>query len=143
MRIAIVGASKLSENEERDAEQYVNYMLDQRISQSLTGDITVVSGGAKGIDSIAERIAKQKGLKTQIFEPEIQQWEDKEGKTGFRYRNLKIAGDCDVLYCIPIALRDKRCYHCDADHQVGGGCWTMWQARKLGKETHLIPPIKR
>jgi len=143
MRIAIVGASKLSENEERDAEQFINNMLDQRINQSLTGDITVVSGGAKGVDSIAERIAVQKGLKTRIFNPETPDWDDKNGKIGFRTRNIKIADDCDVLYCLPVAKRDTACYHCNANHQVGGGCWTLLQAKNRGKEVHLIPPIER
>lgn len=34
-------------------------------------DVEIVSGGAKGVDAIAEEIAKQMGLKTKIFKPDF------------------------------------------------------------------------
>jgi hypothetical protein len=142
MRIAIVGAGKLTENEERDARQLIGIILTDALNEN-GDDLYVVSGGSKGIDTIAEDIAIPLNIKTTIYKPEIEQWEDKDGKRGYKSRNLLIAEDCDKLYCFPAGYRDRRCYHCDQDHQVGGGCWTMWQARRIGKETKMMPPIKR
>ena len=121
-------------------------MLKLRMDQSLTGDIVVVSGGADGIDTIAEEMAKSKGLKIQIFEAEVQQWEDEGNHIGFKSRNIAIAEDCDIIYCLPSELRTKDmpdCYHCNLPHRKSGGCWTLRKAEKMGKEVYLIPPISR
>lgn len=145
IRVAVVGASKLNEDEERDAYQFCGLKFNElRVDYGIM-NVTIISGGAKGIDSIAEEVAKELGLGTEIFKPEVEQWEDDKGKIGYKTRNIKIAERCDILYCLPSNLRNKndKCYHCNMDHQVGGGCWTMKQAKKLKKQTFLIPPIKR
>jgi len=121
-------------------------MLQQRIDQSITKDIVIISGGATGIDTIAEEIAKSKGLKPMIINPEVQQWEDKDCLMGFKTRNLKIAQECDVIYCLPSQLRTKDepdCYHCNQPHRKSGGCYTLRKAEKMGKEVHLVEPIER
>ena len=143
IRVAVVGASRLSEKEELDARQFCGLKFNElRVDYGIM-NVTIVSGGAKGVDSIAEEVAKSIGLGTEIFKPEVEQWEDEKGKIGYRTRNIKIAERCDILYCLPIITRSEKCYHCKLDHQVGGGCWTLKQAKKLGKQTFLIPPIKR
>lgn len=141
-KIAIVGASKLTENEERDAEQFCGIMMNEWKAQY--GDkLLIISGGAKGVDTIAEDCAKQLDIKTVIFKPEVEQWENKGDLVGYKTRNIVIAESCDEIYCLPANLRDVKCYHCNENHQKSGGCFVLKQCKKLGKKWRLIPPINR
>lgn len=146
MKIAIVGASKLDENEERDAQQFCGSMMSHWM-MDYKDELIIISGGAKGIDSIAQQVAENFQIKVQIFKPEIHKWEDEGGKTGFKTRNIEIAEECDRLYCLPANKRNILCYHCDNakefPHEVTGGCWTANKARELGKEVRVMPPVKR
>lgn len=62
--------------------------------------------------------------------------------SGYKPRNLHIAGASDEVHCITIkdypsdyrGMRFPYCYHCHtAEHVKSGGCWTAIQARRLGK----------
>ena len=55
--------------------------------------ITIVSGGAKGTDTLAEQFATDFNWKTEIYLPD---W-DKDGKIAGFLRNQKIVDACDVL----------------------------------------------
>jgi len=141
MKIAIVGSSHLSETEMFDARKFCGLILNQAIRDCapdmLGGEPILVSGGAKGVDSIAEDVAKELKIKTIIHKPLTHYFE-----TGYKPRNIKIAQDCDVLYCFPTALKTTPCYHCKVlDHEVSGGCWTLRYAKSLGRKTHLVPLI--
>ena len=138
MKIAIVGAGTLTQKEAYNAKLEIIKILDIRYD-----DLILVSGGSIGIDTIAENVAKDLNIQTLIFPAETFHWEDQDGKKGFKTRNIEIAENCDILYCFPAGTRDKKCYHCNLDHQVGGGCWTLKKAKMLGKETKLIPPINK
>jgi len=137
MKIAIVGSSHLSETEEMDARKNSGLVLNQLIKEYGVNDITLISGGAKGVDTEAEDVAKQLGIKTIIHKPLEYKWEN-----GYKPRNLKIANECDILYCFPTKVKTTPCYHCELkDHEVTGGCWTMKHAKALNKETHIVPLI--
>ena len=58
-KIAIVGSRNF---DERDA--IFEFMRTLH-------DVEIVSGGAKGVDTIAEEIAKEMGLSTKIFKPDF------------------------------------------------------------------------
>src|SRR3989337_3023384 len=92
MKIAIVGSSHLSEGEERTARQVSSTILKNYLKQ---GTVTLISGGAKGVDTQAEDVAKQLGIECKIFKPAEQNWD------GYKVRNLRIAQECDILYCLP------------------------------------------
>lgn len=83
------------------------------------------SGGAEGIDSMAERYARETwGLPDSrifIYRPRIHQW---AGPDGFRDRNLKIAQTCDALVRI---VSDRTTTY--------GSGWTRDRVRELGKPT--------
>lgn len=138
-----MGASKLTENEERDAQQFCGSMMNDWIKKYGT-DLQIISGGAEGVDTIAINCANQLGISCMEYLPVA-------GKTHLdrcRARNEQIAEDCDILYCLPANVRDTECYHCGNQfklnpHQKSGGCWTAKMARKLEKEVHIMPPIKR
>ena len=92
-----------------------------------------------GVDIFVELFAKEFDIPTNIIPPQINQWLDKDGKMGYRSRNLVIASECDILYCISTRLKTKSCYHCKTgDHERTGACWTMQKAKQMGKETKLI-----
>ncbi len=138
MKIAIVGTSHtLTKNEEQDIEQYITHI----ISKYGIGD-EIISGGAKGVDTLGLEVAKGLGFKTEVYEPEVNEWTPPNGKIGYKKRNLKIAKTCDELYCITIPKRkgEPECYHHDPpqDHTKTAGCWTLKEALKLGKTTHLM-----
>ncbi len=139
MKIAIVGSSHLSETEEMDARKICGYVLNKALEDRDNIPI-LVSGGAKGVDSIAEDIANQLKIKTIIHKPLENNWEN-----GYKPRNMQIAQECNVLYCLPTGIKTTPCYHCGdvafCPHEVTGGCWTMKEAKKLKKDTHLVPLI--
>lgn len=59
--------------------------VQNEVATLATGDI-VVSGGAHGVDTIAENAAKDRGLETLIFIPD---WDSYGKSAGFR-RNIDI-----------------------------------------------------
>ena len=106
----------------------------------------VVSGHCHlgGIDIWAEEVGQQLGLQLEIYPPKTLRWEG-----GYKQRNLQIAQNSDIVYCLAVdsfppdykGMRFPICYHCKGDyppHIKSGGCWTTKQARKLGKEGRLI-----
>ena len=136
MKIAIVGTTAiLSENEERYMREHISTIL----KSCPTGTI-IISGGAKGTDTIAIEIAQDLGYPTKIYKPEVEDWVPTNGKIGYKKRNLKIAKECDELYCFAVLLREKKCYHHEIPqyHEKTAGCFTANQAGKLGKSTMLI-----
>ena len=83
MKIAIIGSR--SWKHKAKIQSYIN---------SLPDDTTIVSGGAIGVDSIAEEAAKSRGLKTEIYKPEYDKY---DGKIAPLIRNEQIVNACDKL----------------------------------------------
>lgn len=113
MRLAIVGSTILQDDPR--ASMIINEVLDK-----YRPDV-VVSGGARGIDSMAEAAAKLRGIPTEIHYPKVRAW---AAPGGFRDRNLVIARECDRLVRI-VSQRS----------QTYGSGWTRDQAQALGKPT--------
>lgn len=82
MRIAIVGS--------RNWEQW--FLISDFI-ETLPPDTVIISGGAKGADSIAEKWAHEYGLTTEIYLPD---W-DKYGKSAGFLRNTEIVAHADMV----------------------------------------------
>jgi len=82
MRVAIVGSRNYP-----CTFEVVKYVM------RLPTNTTVISGGARGVDSIAESIARILGLQTLIFLPD---WEKHGKKAGF-LRNIEIVKNSDRL----------------------------------------------
>jgi SLOG family YspA-like protein len=85
VRIAVVGS--------RD---WLDYGIIERVLDSLPvqfpGPITIVSGGARGVDSYAERWAKAAGADLTIYFPD---WS--KGKRGALDRNTLIVDNADLV----------------------------------------------
>jgi len=83
MIIAIVGSRNFNDYE------LVKKALDP-VKNKITG---IISGGAKGADSLAETYARQNGIITKIFLPD---WETHGNSAGF-IRNTEIVGAAQLV----------------------------------------------
>jgi len=78
MRVAVVGSRNIAGKEE-----YWYKKICEKIPRNCT---EIVSGGADGIDSLAERYAKEHGLLMKVFYPEYNRY----GKSAAFIRNARI-----------------------------------------------------
>jgi hypothetical protein len=69
--------------------------LDDISTEHSLNYIEIISGGAKGADSLGEMYAKEKGIPTKIFPAE---WKKYGKSAGFK-RNVDIIKNCDVCVC--------------------------------------------
>lgn len=137
--IGIVGseAAKFTAHSEAVARRMIGLLLDY-------DDVLAVSSGhchLGGIDLWAEEVARELGKfdERYIFEPRQRTW---SGSYGYKQRNLDIAAASTEVHCITVrtlpegysGMRFPLCYHCKTDaHVKSGGCWTVHQARRMGK----------
>lgn len=83
MKIAVIGS-----------RTFDNYELLCKSLDTFYPKITqIISGGALGADSLAERFAKEQGISTLIFKPD---WE-KYGKVAGFIRNKDIVESADIV----------------------------------------------
>lgn len=142
MKIGIVGTSiEMSNDEKFDMMKAITSVLKGYDNET---DI-IISGGAKGVDTHAIKLAEGLGFKTKIYNPEINYWKDYKGKTGRKTRNLKIALECNELYCFSVSVHKLICYHhkIPEKHEKTAGCWTGIQVKLLSKPYQLIVIPKR
>lgn len=93
MKLAVIGSRGIN-----DAEFIVSKLDQLCFEYQVT---TIVSGGAKGVDSIAEGWAKDNGIETLIFKPDYQTYAPSIAPL---MRNETIVAECDYL----IAFWDGR-----------------------------------
>ena len=82
MKIAVIGS--------RDFNDYV--FLSESLKFLSSAD-TIISGGARGADSLAERYAKENQINFVVFPAD---W-DKFGKSAGYRRNVDIITECDSV----------------------------------------------
>lgn len=109
-KIAIVGS--------RD---YLKLFKVKKLMRRLPKDCVVVSGGARGVDQLAETIAKERGLETLIFKAE---W-NKYGKVAGMKRNEDIVKAADLV----VAFWNG--FSSGTEHSI-------YLAKKLNKEVIII-----
>ena len=152
-------------------------MGDKGVYERMVTPVILVTGGCGacsedqkqrfdgGVDVWAEIVADVLGVKKDIKYAEVFQWNDEVFKDkelcpeqpikyvakGFKSRNIEVAQDCDVLYCIEPVIGTPTTLGFDADKKRGigidkktkryyrqsGGYWTMNRAIEMGKEVHL------
>ncbi len=130
MKVAIVGTTaNLTQDEYQAMKQEITLVLKKYPTNTI-----IISGGAKGVDTMAIEIAKEIGFKTQEYKPEKEEWEF------YKKRNLQIANDCDELYCFSVKVRHTKCYHHKPpqNHEKTAGCWTLEKAERLNKPCTLV-----
>ena len=116
-RIGVVGTSHST------SESVVN-QVKEVLSQYSPKDTEIFTGGAKGVDTIAENEATSMGFKVTVFKPKTQDW------NGYKERNLLIADNCTKVYSIVLPKTSEPCKHCkdvhgvSDEHTSSGGCYT-------------------
>lgn len=88
------------------------------------GATEIISGGARGVDALAEAYARKAGLPLRVFLPDTRLL----GKMAYFVRNDQIVDAADVVVAI-------------WDGKSRGTRYTIERARKMNKpvEIHLIP----
>ena len=112
LKIAVVGS-----------RTFTNYELIKKTLDTYKKkeDIFIISGGARGADSLAQRYAKENGLSILIIYPNYRKF----GKKAPLIRNREIVENCDLV----IAFPDKN----------SRGTWhTIQVARKMGKPVKIV-----
>ena len=143
MKVALVGTSiALTEQEEKDMTQFISIVLKR---YDINNTI-IISGGAKGVDTLAIEIATSMGFKTEVdrYKPDTNHWEDQNGKKGYKSRNLLIAKECDELHSFSVPYHKLKCYHHEEleEHERTAACWTLLKVKEMDKPCQLIvmPP---
>lgn len=111
MLLAVVGSVRVDPEQLMTAKAIVQGILLFYMPQR------VISGGALGIDTLAEDEALLLNLDFKKHLPEFPSWEH-----GYKPRNLKIAQECTHLLCI----RTKQ-------STTYGSGWTADRAEEMGK----------
>lgn len=107
-RIAIVGSRDFHDYKTL-RQELVDFCFDIKYEGGFNGDwtpvyynryddITIISGGARGADTLAEKFANEFGFKKIILKPD---W-DLYGKRAGFVRNAKIVDNCDILFAFQI-----------------------------------------
>jgi len=115
MTIGIVGTSHLTQIEEDSAVRIIHNIIEDAYFQNRR----IVTGDANGIDALVRKYVPDEWLI--VFQQSTNKW---DGKDGYKVRNIKIAEEADYIYSITTKVKKQRCFHCDADHERTGGCWT-------------------
>ena len=108
VNIAIVG-SRDFEDYELLYNELKEFLFDIDYEGDLNGEwsevlcskydsVKIISGGAKGADTLGERFAKDFNLDTLIFKPDWSMY----GKSAGFIRNRKIVENCDVLFAFQV-----------------------------------------
>ena len=98
MKIAVVGSRN----------------LNVEIGRYIPSEITLlISGGAKGIDTLAERWADENNVPKMIFKPDYQKY----GKFAPLIRNEKIVNGADVIIAIWDGKSHGTKYTIDYSHE--------------------------
>lgn len=116
-KLAIVGSTALD-----DWNRRAWWLVDRAVR--FLDPAVIVSGGAPGVDTLAERAAERWEIPKDIRRPEVQAWWTANGKKGFADRNLEIATVCTAL--IRVAWVKSATY---------GSGWTRDRAKDMGKPT--------
>ena len=98
MKLAIVGSRNFTDYE-LFKEKSQEFLLKWKESDQEfdIDNIVVVSGGAKGTDSLAEQWADEKGYEKTIFYPDWKRW----GRGAGLKRNTQIVEECTHMIAFP------------------------------------------
>lgn len=114
MKLAIIGSRTLN-------QQQVIKVIEQVMTKSKTKITTIVTGGANGVDSIAEYYAKMSNLNLEVFYPVYKKY----GKRAPLIRNNEIIKNCDGVLAI-------------WDGESNGTAYTINKAKKENKKLMVV-----
>lgn len=118
-RLAVVGS-----------RNYPHLIHVDRLIVALPTDLTIITGGAKGVDQRAEEMARHRGMTVEMYRPEYDKAPADQKRRAPLARNQKIVDACEAM----IAFHDG---------VSTGTLHAVNLARKAGKCVVVIEPIKR
>lgn len=89
-RIVVCGSRDFNDYE--IAKEFIKECLN---NEKIVGKIIILSGGARGADTIGERYALENGFETERYPAEWKSY----GKKAGPIRNKKMAEACDIVIC--------------------------------------------
>jgi predicted Rossmann fold nucleotide-binding protein DprA/Smf involved in DNA uptake len=116
--LAVVGSQELTEQQEWEAVSIIIRVIEDRRPDKI------VSGGAKGVDTLAKLVADRLGVPFKAYDPQARSW---GAPGGFRDRNRQIVHACTRLLCLRSA--QSRTY---------GSGWTADEAERQGKPVRRV-----
>ncbi|MET0698944.1 MAG: hypothetical protein ABWY93_04705 [Mycobacterium sp.] len=122
--LAIVGSTRFVDRYAMaEARLWIEGVLERRRPD------LVVSGGAKGIDTLAVEMARERGIDVEEFRPAHQQWEP----DGFKDRNDLIAARCTRLMRIVCRWSETygSGYTRDRAQEQDKLCWSLTLPREV------------
>jgi predicted Rossmann fold nucleotide-binding protein DprA/Smf involved in DNA uptake len=114
MKLGIIGSRTLN-------QKNVKEIISQVVSKSKNTIDEIVTGGANGVDSIAEFYAKQNHIKCSVFLPQYETY----GKRAPLIRNNVILENSDAILAI-------------WDGESKGTLYTINRAKKLGLKVMVV-----
>ena len=115
MKIAMVGGRDFNDYESLKKE-LAKFIEENNISLN-----SIVSGGAKGADTLAEKFATEMGVEMIIFKPNF----EKHGRGAALARNTQIIENSDIVFAF-------------SDGKSKGTHDSIKKAEKLGKKLLII-----
>lgn len=109
MKVAVIGSRTIT-----------NIDIERYIPKGIT---MLITGGATGVDTIAEKYADRKHIKKQVFRPDYERY----GKSAPLMRDKLIVDNADIVIAI-------------WDGVSGGTNYTVKYAERIGKpfELHIV-----
>ena len=126
VNLAIVGGREFDDYDllEVETTSYIKEILQKFVNPSEV-EVVIVSGGARGADTLAEKYAKTHNYNTLIFRVTPHQWKDLGKLAGIR-RNTDIVNNSDYMIAFP--------------DQNSRGTWDS--IRKMTKKNNQVKVIK-
>jgi len=120
--VAIIGTSRAGQDFYGEVkEKVLNYLQDNSIPLEK---VVFVSGGAKGVDKMAEKIAEEIGTDIIVIRPDYNEHYSKQAPLE---RNKRIAGFSDLILAFDRVYKPSK-----------GTNFTMDYAKKFGKKIKKI-----
>ena len=134
MKLAIVGINgrNLDKIDKLKAMKVISTIYNDKVKENKDPILLSFNNPRGGISALVDVFSLE-------FKAENKQYDLGKSMKEWKEAQTKIAEDCDQLYCLTTAVKDKPCYHClTLDHERNGGCYAKKEAQRLGKKVKLI-----
>lgn len=134
MKLAIVGINgrNLDKIDKLKAMKVISTIYNDKVEEKQDPVLLSFDNPRGGISALVDMFSLE-------FKAENKQYDLGKSMKEWKKAQTKIAEDCDQLYCLTTAVKDKPCYHClTLDHERNGGCYAKKEAQRLGKKVKLI-----
>ena len=119
MKLAIVGINgrNLDKIDKLKAMKVISTIYNDKVEEKKDPILLSFNNPRGGVSALVDMFSLE-------FNAENKQYDLGSSMKDWKKAQTKIAEDCDQLYCLTTAVKDKPCYHClTLDHERNGGCY--------------------